>query len=258
MAKNPTSTIRFLGPINFEVYNYNPFTSQQPPDTPDVFKDALTVREAVFVKEQGVPAEMELDADDARSCHWVIYDQAPGHTEVVPVGTIRMVPFPHAPHPLPGSSWDADEDSKACMETPRPPPYITDRATSLHDGLEPYIKLGRLAVLKEFRGRKLANLLVNTAIEWAEKHSDYFNPSPSRAPSAGRDFELDTYRTTWNGLICVHAQERVVDSWAKWGFVVDNRMGKWTEAGIPHVGMFKRVYVSKTAADVLISNGVEP
>jgi hypothetical protein len=36
---------------------------------PQGFIDAMIVREAVFVKEQGVPLENELDEDDARSFH---------------------------------------------------------------------------------------------------------------------------------------------------------------------------------------------
>jgi predicted GNAT family N-acyltransferase len=45
----------------------------------------------------------------------------------------------------------------------------------------------------------------------------------------------------WNGLICVHSQEKVQGAWAKWGFEVDEGMGKWEEEGIAHVGMFLRL-----------------
>src|SRR5262245_5351028 len=81
---------------------------------PRTFLDALAVRERVFVAEQQLPLENELDDDDDRSCHWVVYARdpaaaAPPHCAVrarddalspapVPVGTLRLVPFPHAPH----------------------------------------------------------------------------------------------------------------------------------------------------------------
>lgn len=47
--------------------------AQQPASVPDVFKDCMSVREEVFVKEQHVPLERELDEDDPRSYHWVCY-----------------------------------------------------------------------------------------------------------------------------------------------------------------------------------------
>jgi hypothetical protein len=46
---------------------------KQPPHIPAGFIDSMSVREAVFVNEQGFPLEVELDKEDRRSCHWVIY-----------------------------------------------------------------------------------------------------------------------------------------------------------------------------------------
>lgn len=51
--------------------------------------DAGTVRQAVFVHEQGIPLELEWDEWDARSEHCVAYDGA------VPVGTGRLLPDGH-------------------------------------------------------------------------------------------------------------------------------------------------------------------
>lgn len=48
--------------------------------------DAAIVRTAVFVIEQGIPAELEWDADDATSVHAVAYD-GQGH----PVATGRLL-----------------------------------------------------------------------------------------------------------------------------------------------------------------------
>jgi predicted GNAT family N-acyltransferase len=39
----------------------------------------------------------------------------------------------------------------------------------------------------------------------------------------------------------VHAQEQVVGTWKRWGFEVDEGMGRWDEEGIMHVGMFTRL-----------------
>jgi len=47
----------------------------------------------------------------------------------------------------------------------------------------------------------------------------------------------------WKGLVCVHAQSSVQKMWQAWGFEVDEGMGVWYEANIPHVGMFMRLKV---------------
>jgi predicted GNAT family N-acyltransferase len=46
---------------------------------------AFAIRMRVFVKEQGVPAEIELDRDDKRAIHFLAYVQG------CPVGTARVV-----------------------------------------------------------------------------------------------------------------------------------------------------------------------
>lgn len=52
--------------------------------------DAQTIRLAVFVREQNVPAELEMDDKDAVCLHAVAYDAAG-----VPVGTGRLLPDGH-------------------------------------------------------------------------------------------------------------------------------------------------------------------
>lgn len=207
----------------------------------------MTVREEVFVKGQGVPLSMEADVDDARSCHWVAYTTpAEAGAIPIPVGTIRLVPFPHDPHPLPGSAWDIPEEGEqgatVSLDAAKPP-YIVDRVTSLHDGQEPYLKFGRLATMPAYRGKRIADLLMNTAIQWAKQNPTFFNPNGDVTGAHGE--KLDLHRTTWNGLICVHSQEYVARAYEKWGFTVDEKMGKWTEAAIPHVGMFLRADLSE-------------
>lgn len=53
-------------------------------DWDEAFDDAYDVRRDVFIDEQDVPEEMELDGDDEDAIHFVAYDD--GH----PVGTARL------------------------------------------------------------------------------------------------------------------------------------------------------------------------
>ncbi|KAM7206425.1 hypothetical protein V8F20_002774 [Naviculisporaceae sp. PSN 640] len=300
---------------------------------PKTFLDAMEVREQVYVQEQKVPLEYEHDSDDTRSVHWVIYASInqtiepeirdPSTQEIIrprrsesramPIGTIRLVPFPHPPHPRkggiyvdgrltnagdpvskvgePGSSFPTNTIPSASPTTTAPEnipkdseivqpltpseetrlssspifiPFGVDPPTTYHDGVEPYVKLGRLAVLKEFRGRGIASQLIRAAIDWMVKHRSAFNPSAAilgfetlgmtdsrtrtRALSTSEDGNPTVTKKAvgagdvpkWRGLFCVHAQEDAVQLWEKHGFKVDEAMGRWLEEGIPHVGMFYR------------------
>ena len=163
-------------------------------------------------------------------------------TKTTPIGTIRLVPFPHAPHPEPGSKFTFDASEE---ESSSPPPYIIDRATTYHDGFEPYIKLGRIAVVKEFRGAGISKILANAAIIWAQQNPTFFNPSVATMGMEKMGATSTDEIPVWNGLMCVHAQEQVEKAWAKWGFKTDEGMGKWDEEGIMHVGMFQRLNIEK-------------
>jgi predicted GNAT family N-acyltransferase len=169
-------------------------------------------------------------------------------TKTQPIGTIRLVPFPHTPHPEPGSIYTADAlETGPSQESSDPPPYIIDRVTTFHDGKEPYIKLGRIAVLKEFRGLGIAKLLANAPLVWAMQNPTFFNPSiTSMGMEKMGASSLDEI-PVWKGLMCVHAQEQVAKTWAKWGFELDEGMGTWVEEGINHVGMFRRLNIDKQA-----------
>ncbi|KAK4102480.1 hypothetical protein N658DRAFT_558142 [Parathielavia hyrcaniae] len=229
--------------------------SEQPnvASIPRTFVDAMTVRSQVFVQEQNIPQANEFDSDDPRSAHWVIYasvnqtitpavtDPTTGQiirprqssTQSVPIGTVRLVPFPHPPHPV--------QDGV----------YVDDRPTTFHDGIEPYVKLGRLAVTPEFRGRGIAGQLICTAIDWMRKHPSYFDPSPAERGFSHLGMEQGgALPPRWNGLFCCHAQADAVKVWEKRGFRVDEAMGTWMEEGIPHVGMFLRVDVEREVTPV--------
>lgn len=116
-----------------------------------------------------------------------------------------------------------------------------DRATTLHDGREPYLKLGRMAVIKSHEGQGIARALVEAATAWATKEGVQTFSKPGAKDEQGK--EVPAEMTRWNGLLCVHAQQSVIGFWQKTGFVIDEEMGTWTEAGIKHVGMFRKLAV---------------
>ncbi|KAI1210485.1 acyl-CoA N-acyltransferase [Annulohypoxylon truncatum] len=285
-----TPFISLLEPTRLDGYDANkPYTSQ-PAHIPKLFLDAMEVRETVFVREQKVPLSYEHDADDARSCHWVVYasvnrttapeERDPRTGDVVrprrsetrstPIGTLRVVPFPHPPHPPPGARYvgnvlqEEDEDDGSSSRSAPPGssrprvramsivdterqasalPFGVDRPTTYHDGKEPYVKVGRVAVIPMFRGHHIASQLWRAAKAWLEQHPTFFDPSVTEMGmdqlKAGGAEDIPK----WNGLVCCHAQESVVKIYEKWGFKVDEGMGKWYEEGIPHVGMFQRLNI---------------
>ncbi|KAI8959461.1 hypothetical protein F5Y11DRAFT_303408 [Daldinia sp. FL1419] len=283
-----TPFISHLEPTRLDGYDRTRPHDQQPAHIPKTFCDAMEVREAVFVREQGVPLCNEHDPDDSRSCHWVMYasvhftaspeqrDPTTGEvirprrseTRSLPIGTLRIVPFPHPPHPQPGGRYvdnklveddgeqggdgvsggsarprartltSVDEERQASSL-----PFGTDRPTTYHDGKEPYVKLGRMAVIPEFRGHHIAGQLWRAAKKWLEDHPTFFNPSITELGMDQLKVSAVGNIPKWNGLVCCHAQENVVKIYERWGFKVDEGMGKWYEEGIPHVGMFLRLHV---------------
>lgn len=54
----------------------------------DIYLDALRIRHEVFVDEQNVPLDFEVDKDEAYSIHFVLYI-----TEHQPVATVRLLPL---------------------------------------------------------------------------------------------------------------------------------------------------------------------
>lgn len=86
-------------------------------------------------------------------------------------------------------------------------------------------------MLKEYRGGKRADLLIQAALEWAKGHRVL-----DGAKLGGGE--------EWKGLVCVHANKKARNTWARNGFVVDEGAGEWFEAGLPHVAMFLRLGIS--------------
>ncbi|KAF5625917.1 uncharacterized protein FTJAE_9900 [Fusarium tjaetaba] len=269
-----TPFISLLEPSKLDGYKRGAPLEEQPSSISQTFLDTMEVREQVFVKEQNVPAENEVDDDDPRSCHWVVYASVnkveelevrdeegnviqprKSSTRSTPIGTIRLVPFPHDPHPERGGNyWNgilqddngSQNGNKKMKESSGIKPYIKDRETTFHNGQEPYVKLGRLAVIKEFRGHGISGLLVNTVLSWLKTHPSYFNPNIKVVGLEHLNPVGDVMVIPqWSGLVCVHAQKQVVQLWKKWGFEVDEEMGTWWEEGMPHVGMFQRLEISE-------------
>jgi predicted GNAT family N-acyltransferase len=220
---------------------------------PQGFIDAMIVREEVYVKGQNVPLENELDDDDARSFHWVVYASIPvkqssaeaqagnGRSEAarrvssstkIPIGTIRLVPPPHPPHPTPNSP------------APGETPDSRKDSPVAHDRKEAYIKLGRLAVIPEFRKAGISKLLIETALAWARANPYEIIPplDPAKLESLRQESDHGI-GMDWKGLTMVHSQDYpgVRKVWQKYGFEVDESLGRWDEEGIPHVAMWKRL-----------------
>ncbi|KAL3491825.1 acyl-CoA N-acyltransferase [Aspergillus germanicus] len=218
-----------------------------PYGNPMALNDALAVRLEVFVDEQKCAAEFELDDDDARSWHWVLYDEnavVPGAKSAVrlPVAVIRLVPPPHAPHEH--ESGHGDESN------------VTENGDGIVNGSakydmkhEPYIKFGRVAVLAAYRGLGLARRLMETGMKWAEENAGEINRALAEVVEKerkGAEAEAETEPVpvpVWKGLALVHAQVDVEKMYGRLGFVTDESMGTWVEEGIDHVGMWKRLIV---------------
>lgn len=243
-----------------------------------ILADALSIRIQVFVDEQGCSAENEVDEDDARSWHWVMYedvstskdngngkDNGKDNVKNKAIGTVRLVP------PSPSQSQGTNSHSASNTHSP-------DCSSSA------YVQITRVAVLPTHRGHGIGRHLVETAVEWAGKHAATINgadagagtrtgattsTSSTTATAINGDREQRTVqevdqdqdqdpdrgagagagararmRTTWTGLVLVHAQVDVEGMYARLGFERDEGMGRWMEEGIEHVGMWKRTSTS--------------
>lgn len=263
---NATEFIAFLPPPGaaLDAYDHDAPHDQQPGSVPATFREAMEVREEVFVKEQNCSLANEVDEDDAKSFHWVVYasvgtraSPSPPITPVpdvqgderrasestasrVPVGTIRLVPPPHAGHSpssSPGSTplTEPVDAKRSDSKTPMPNFYREPK--------EPYIKLGRLSTLAPYRGLGLSKLLFNAAVNWASEHPTEIIPPKDPAEIEALKLEGKKEPDAWEGLVLVHAQANVQGLWEKFGFTVDKKMGTWIEEGIEHIGLWKRIPV---------------
>lgn len=113
------------------------------------------------------------------------------------------------------------------------------------DGKEAYIKLGRLATVRSHRGLGIGKLLVDAALKWALENAATLQRQPSGTRAGenlvGENTAEGEEENGWNGLVLVHAQRDVERFYRGVGFETDDGMGVWTEEGIDHVGMWRRL-----------------
>lgn len=124
----------------------------------DARAHAAPIRFAVFVAEQGVPREIELDEQDPHGVHAVAFE------DEVPVATGRLLPDGH---------------------------------------------IGRMAVLKEWRGRGIGSSLLKNLVQKARERGDK--------------------------KVALSAQVHAVRFYKAHGFVEEG--GEYLEAGILHQAM---------------------
>ncbi|MDF3936340.1 GNAT family N-acetyltransferase [Pseudomonas citronellolis] len=122
--------------------------------------DLRRIRDAVFIAEQSVPAELEWDAEDADAVHFLAFEGD------YAIGTARLLPDGH---------------------------------------------IGRVSVLKDWRGLKVGDLLMRAAIDEAERR------------------QLKRQLLT--------AQVYAIPFYERLGFKVAS--GEFLEAGLPHVDMVR-------------------
>lgn len=168
---------------------------------PGIFRDALIVRVTVFGIEQNCDETLEIDHADEGSWHWVVYEGDENEATPVPVATIRFIP-PRACQPI--------------LEGPQM------AGSKTWDQSEPFAEIGRLATIKQYRGKGYARNLVLGALKFAGEHRGEVG-------------------SEWKGLVFIHAQVGVMEWYAGLGFRVDEGVGRWFEEGIEHVGMWLRV-----------------
>ncbi len=143
--------------------------------------DLRAVREPVFVQEQQVPLALEWDALDPICVHVIARDDAGN-----PIGTGRLVP-PNA---------ENDHDDHAPNAAATNPASFTAR-------------IGRMAVLAQWRGRGVGDALLLALIEQAHLRG-------------------------WSAL-ALHAQVSAIGFYARQGFVPYG--ARFMEAGIEHQSM---------------------
>ncbi len=92
-----------------------------------LFKEAIVIRDAVFIQEQHVSVEEELDSYDEEAVHWLVRDTETGQA----VATARLIDY-----------------QEGCQ-------------------MKPVAKIGRVAVLPMYRGQRIATRLMETIMVWA-------------------------------------------------------------------------------------------
>lgn len=156
----------------------------EPADYRVDFADLRAVRETVFVREQSVPIEEEWDALDPDCVHAIARD-----TDGSPIGTGRLVPPEAVVH-----GWTARESGAAAPDSAE-------------------ARIGRMAVLRDWRGRGVGAALLTALMDEARRRG---------WPEVG-----------------LHAQVSAIDFYAAHGFEPYGE--RFREAGIEHQSMRRRL-----------------
>jgi predicted GNAT family N-acyltransferase len=130
--------------------------------------EAMRIRFAVFVEEQRVPRELEVDEFDVMAVHLLAVEEETGN----PIGTARFL-----------------------------------------DKGEGVAKIGRVAVLPDYRGKGVGEALMRAALERA--------------------------RRTGHAVVVLDAQLSVIGFYERLGFVAEGAV--FDDAGIPHRRMSLRL-----------------
>ena len=117
------------------------------------------------------------------------------------------------------------EEPVACIRL-CPPPHALHPNGYINPAEEPYLKLQRFATLASHRGKGLGRMLVDESLRWAVENKEEIGGQG------------------WEGNVLVHAQVSVEKVWEKMGFVTDEKLGRWDEEGIDHLGMWRRLDLS--------------
>ncbi len=108
-----------------------------------------------------------------------------------------------------------------------PPPHAPHPNGYSDPNEEPYIKLQRFATMPAHRGKGLGKMMVETSLRWAAQNAEEIGGSQ------------------WKGMVLVHAQSSVEKVWAKMRFLTDEKLGRWDEEGIEHLGMWRRIEITR-------------
>lgn len=167
----------------------------EPVEYESALPDLRSVRETVFVQEQNVPLDMEWDELDPL-CRHVLARDAEGR----PIGTGRLVP------PLSAvQGWIARESAEAGPDLGRT--RLVDHGQD--SPLSTTARIGRMAVLADWRGRGVGNALLLALIEEAR-------------------------RAGWR-KVSLHAQVSAIGFYVRHGFLPYD--APFVEAGIDHQSM---------------------
>lgn len=136
---------------------------------------------------------------------------------------------PRSWHWVAYTSGGAGPDEPVSVIRIVPPPH-EPHPNGFHDPAEEsYVKLGRVATMPNARGKGVSRRLSEEAFRWLAAHSEEVG-------------------FAWNGLVLTHAQVAVEKMYNKLGFVTDEKLGRWDEVGIEHVGMWKRIVSGTSSA----------